>query len=163
MKQCTKCGVLKAYEYFHKDKTHADGMRSRCKDCIAKIVKQYYALNKSRIIEKVTNWVQHNRDKHNKVCKKWVKNNKASVNQRTANRYARKTNATPKWVDSEELWLIKEVYDLAVKRTKLTGLKWHVDHIIPLRGRLVSGLHTMANLQVILAADNVKKSNRYTV
>jgi hypothetical protein len=67
----------------------------------------------------------------------------------------------PKWVDSEELWLIKEVYDLAALRTKLFGFSWHVDHIVPLQGALVSGLHTIGNLQVIPGVENMSKSNKF--
>jgi hypothetical protein len=95
--------------------------------------------------------------------KKYSRTHKAKVNAKTVAYQLEKARRVPSWINSEELWLIKEVYDLAVQRTKMTGLNWHVDHIIPLRGRLVSGLHTMANLQVILAVDNIKKSNRYLV
>jgi 5-methylcytosine-specific restriction endonuclease McrA len=73
-----------------------------------------------------------------------------------------KMQRTPKWVDAEELWLIKEVYKLAAERTKLHGFSWHVDHIVPLQGKLVSGLHTIANLQVIPASQNVQKSNTWS-
>jgi len=68
---------------------------------------------------------------------------------------------TPKWVDSEELWLIEEAYDLAATRSKMTGIQWHVDHIIPLQGKTVSGLHVPENLQVIRAEENLRKGNRY--
>ena len=73
-----------------------------------------------------------------------------------------KLSRTPSWVDSEELWLIKEVYSLAALRTKMFGFSWHVDHIVPLQGKLVSGLHTIANLQVIPASQNVQKSNTWS-
>ena len=53
------------------------------------------------------------------------------------------------------------MFDLAVKRSIMTGIKWHVDHIIPLQGKLVSGLHTVENLQVIPAKINMRKGNRY--
>lgn len=68
---------------------------------------------------------------------------------------------TPIWVDADERWMIKEVYDLSAQRTKMTGFAWHVDHIIPLQGKTVSGLHIMANLQVIPGADNIRKKNKY--
>lgn len=68
---------------------------------------------------------------------------------------------TPKWVDADERWMIKEVYDLAAQRSKMTGFAWHVDHIIPLQGKTVSGLHVMANLQVIPGVENIRKRNNY--
>lgn len=68
---------------------------------------------------------------------------------------------TPKWVGSEEKWLMKEAYDLAALRTRVTGFSWHVDHIIPLQGKLVSGLHVPTNLQVIPGVANIRKRNNY--
>ena len=68
---------------------------------------------------------------------------------------------TPIWVDADERWMFKEVYDLAAQRTKMTGFAWHVDHIIPLQGKTVSGLHVMANLQVIPGVENIRKKNKY--
>lgn len=59
-------------------------------------------------------------------------------------------------------WMIREAYALAALRTKLTGIKWHVDHIIPLRNSMVCGLHCEKNLQVIPARDNISKGNRFS-
>ncbi len=44
---------------------------------------------------------------------------------------------------------------------KLTGEKYHVDHVIPLQGKNVSGLHIPANLQILTATANMKKGNKY--
>lgn len=70
---------------------------------------------------------------------------------------------TPGWLGPEDSWLIEEIYELAALRSKLTGVAHHVDHIIPLKGRLVSGLHVPTNLQVIPASDNVKKGTKYLI
>lgn len=72
-----------------------------------------------------------------------------------------KRNRLPKWVDKDELFLIREIYDLAALRTSKFGFSWHVDHIVPLQGKLVSGLHVPENLQVIPAVINTKKGNKY--
>ena len=66
----------------------------------------------------------------------------------------------PIWADAEK---IKELYKQAVIKSKETGIQWHVDHIIPLQGELVSGLHVPENLQVIPGIENVKKANRYII
>jgi hypothetical protein len=76
---------------------------------------------------------------------------------------ASKLNQTPDWLANDDFWLIEQIYELAALRTKLTGLAWQVDHIIPLQGKLVSGLHIPSNLQVIPAKLNRAKSNKYPV
>jgi hypothetical protein len=53
-------------------------------------------------------------------------------------------------------------YKLAALLTKLTGQKWEVDHIIPLQGTNVSGLHVPSNLRAIRAFDNRSKYNRFS-
>ena len=55
-----------------------------------------------------------------------------------------------------------KLFKLSNKKTKETGRKYHVDHIIPLLGRLVSGFHVSGNLRVVLADTNLSKNNQYT-
>lgn len=68
-----------------------------------------------------------------------------------------KNRATPAWADIEK---IREIYRVAQRLSKTTGVKYHVDHIVPLKSNQVSGLHCEANLQVIPATANLKKHNR---
>jgi hypothetical protein len=75
---------------------------------------------------------------------------------RAAQRKARRLKASPIWRNQ---FFIDEIYHLAKIRSKATGIKWHVDHIVPLKSDIVCGLHTEANLQVIPAQTNQKKGN----
>jgi hypothetical protein len=68
---------------------------------------------------------------------------------------------TPAWLTKDDKWMIREAYSLAALRTKLFGFPWEVDHIIPLRGEYVSGLHVPLNLQVIPKETNRKKGSSF--
>ena len=57
---------------------------------------------------------------------------------------------------------ILKLFKLSNKKTKETGRDYHVDHIVPLQGRLVSGFHVSGNLRVVLADTNLRKNDRYT-
>jgi hypothetical protein len=74
-----------------------------------------------------------------------------------------KLQRTPIWNTEEDMWMIEQAYELAALRTKMFGFVWHVDHIIPLQGKLVSGLHVPTNLQVVPALHNLAKGNRFAV
>lgn len=67
--------------------------------------------------------------------------------------------ATPSWADKSK---IKEFYLRASILTKETGITYEVDHIIPIKGKNVCGLHVETNLQVITQAENRKKGNQFT-
>ena len=95
--------------------------------------------------------------------KAWAEANKDKLNAKHAKRRAAKLNRTPSWLTKEDLGKIKELYKEAQKLREETGEEWHVDHIIPLQGENISGLHVPDNLQVIRAKDNLSKANRYTI
>jgi hypothetical protein len=107
----------------------------------------------------------YERTKQHHLAQKRIyrQHNKAKINALTKAYKVRKKNRIPKWVDKDHMWLIKEAYELAQLRTKQFGYSWHVDHIIPLQGKLVSGLHVIENLQVIPGIDNIKKKNKFEV
>jgi hypothetical protein len=67
--------------------------------------------------------------------------------------------ATPKWANK---FFIQEIYALARLRTKMLGIEFHVDHIVPIRGIGVCGLHVPENMQIIAGEENQMKSNHYS-
>jgi hypothetical protein len=78
-----------------------------------------------------------------------------------AKRRAAKLLRTPTWLTPVDFFAISNLYAAAAQRTAETGVKWHVDHIVPLQGQFVSGLHVPWNLQLLPATDNISKHNRY--
>ncbi len=80
----------------------------------------------------------------------------AAKKKRDARHYIDKKNATPPWVDLAE---IRKIYAEARSTSLATGIEHHVDHIIPLHGRYVRGLHVPWNLQVLPATENITKRN----
>ena len=118
-------------------------------------------LEKDRIAKR--KYTLNNPEKVKDAGTKWRLNNPGALRARDAKRRASKKNRTPLWVDKDHMWLIKEAYELAAIRTKQFGFSWHVDHIIPLQGKLVSGLHVIENLRVIPGTENLKKQNKYEI
>jgi 5-methylcytosine-specific restriction endonuclease McrA len=66
----------------------------------------------------------------------------------------------PQWLSPIHCAQIQEKYDVAKAVTVQTGIEHHVDHIVPLQGKTVCGLHVPWNLQVITARENLSKKNK---
>jgi len=91
---------------------------------------------------------------------KWDKLNPGRTNAaKTKNRLERLLRV-PAWLTEDDKWMIEQAYELAKLRTEMFGFQWHVDHIIPLKGKKVSGLHVPTNLQVIPWQENLRKGSR---
>jgi len=103
---------------------------------------------------------EENREKVLEAKRKYQKQNMPKINAAIAKRRSAILQRTPSWLDEELLWMIDQAYELAAIRTQMFGFKWHVDHILPLQGKLVSGLHIPENLRVIPWRDNLRKGNR---
>jgi hypothetical protein len=78
-----------------------------------------------------------------------------------AKRKAAKLQRTPAWLTDIDFERINNEYRVAALLTKVTGSAWHVDHIVPLQGKMVSGLHVPSNLRVLPATENIRKSNNF--
>ena len=118
--------------------------------------KQKQRKNEHKII-----WNKDNFLKRNIYGKKHAQENPEQYAAKTAKRRAAELQRTPAWDPHAHLIMAK--YQLATMLTKASGIVHHVDHIIPLQGRKVSGLHVFSNLRVIPGSDNVKKSNKFLV
>ena len=148
-KACSKCKESRSLSDYRRSSRSADGLRYQCKICenayTRRSRKKHVAKRRAYDIIKGKKSRQENPEQ-------WA--------AYAAKRRAAKLQRTPSWLDEEQLWLIKEFYVLAKERERCTGIKWHVDHVIPLQGDDVSGLHTPENLQVIPAIENLRK-NKY--
>lgn len=106
-------------------------------------------------------YAEKNRETIRKTALRWQKNNKGKVNANTAMRHTVKMSRTPGWLTKEDKSYIKCLYQLAAMRNRCDDKKWHVDHIVPLQGESVSGLHVPWNLRVIPAVENIRKGNKF--
>lgn len=142
MKTCNKCGTLKEPSQFHSRRDAKDGLRNSCKDC--------HNLHYKTKFDK---------DPETKLARnrKHYRNNKGYYNAKTAKRRAAKILRTVTWADLEA---INDKYTTAKYLTELTGEQYHVDHIVPLQGETVSGLHVEYNLRVVKAKENLSKGNK---
>lgn len=175
MKTCLICNVLKAVELF-------EPQRRQCIDC-RKIYqksnrKKYYQKTRDKSILAAKTWRDENLEKRKNAraleyarnaeqakqsAKKYRKDNPAKINAWSRKHQAAKIQRTPAWLNEDDFWMIEQAYELAQLRTKMFGFLWHVDHIIPLQGKLVSGLHVPTNLQVIPATLNQRKNNIFVI
>jgi hypothetical protein len=79
----------------------------------------------------------------------------------SAKRRAYHKNATPVWLTDEQKQDMTCMYALAKKFEKLCNTIYHVDHIVPLAGKDICGLHVPWNLQLLPASINIAKSNKH--
>lgn len=141
--------ILRADPAFKKTEQEANKeYRSRTKAQRAKYMQAWRNLNASKLIAYGKAYREANKEHYNFLCQK----RKVALMRRS-----------PSWLTKDDLWAIEQAYELAALRTKMFGFKWHVDHILPLRGEKISGLHVPANLQVIPAKQNQQKTNKFEV
>lgn len=103
-----------------------------------------------------TVWGRENVQSCRERARKWDVDNPDKVAAKNARRRSAKLNATPIWADMKA---ISNIYTRCAEVSRVSGIKYHVDHIVPLRGDDVCGLHVEYNLRIIPAAENQRKSN----
>lgn len=168
MKCCSRCGESKPLDAFGAHREGAQGRRPECKVCqrerekIRRQVKgeeirakdrERSAKERERRNKTAAEWVKRNPDKRKRSLVKYVQANPDVHCAAQARRRAAKLRAVPLWADAAKT---KALYAQAAGLRAL-GIDVHVDHIYPLRGEGVSGLHWHGNLQLLLAVDNARK------
>jgi len=128
-------------EYSDRQKLYISDPKIKEKRSISR--QKYYKKNKNRMLILAKAWEQENKGRRKAIKAKYR---------------AQLLNATPKWANMEK---ILQIYKDCAKIEKETGLKYEVDHIIPLQGKIVSGLHVDTNLQILLMVENRSKGNKY--
>ena len=177
---CTKCSESKSVLEFPKHRRMLGGVGPRCKVCKSEDDRLYRACNKDRLAKRKANSYQEDKSKQRLRSQRYYEANKELVKARSKKwreenpeqfkktrdachkkkpwikrsaatfRKLRIKRATPAWAN---LGAIKEFY-----KNKPDG--HHVDHIIPLQGKDVCGLHVLENLQYLTAEENLRKGNR---
>ena len=130
---CSSCHEVHELENFYRCATTPSGYGTQCKDCAKTLAKNHY-----------------NPELSSKRTKMWNRENRGRKNYLTRSREEVVRQRTPLWADKEK---IENIYQNCPEGH-------HVDHIVPLQGEKVSGLHVETNLQYLLAEDNLKKSNK---
>lgn len=175
MKKCGKCKEIKEFALFSKDKQTKTGYCNRCKLCdrACKTTQEYNKQRRLKRLERRKEINEYQREyqkthraQFNRYMKKYADKNRQSMrdrnnkfsssekqkpinNARAARRRAAKLKRTPSWLTREQLFEIQVFYTEAQRLTKETGELYTVDHIEPLQGENVSGLHVPWNLQVL--------------
>ncbi len=143
-----------ARRYYHQNRENVAAYvrESRGTDEYRARRRQAYASSGGKYAELAARWRAMNPVRVKDSGKRFRQNNKGNVNAKNAARQAHIKTATPPWADLEK---IRAIYDAAAS----AGLE--VDHIVPLRGRLVCGLHCEANLRAIEPEENRRKTNSF--
>ena len=166
---CKITEVTKAYKRqwyennIEKKKAYDKQRYLQNKEKILKNVKAYYKANKEQKSLYSKSYRLKNAEKLSEYKKIYYKfyseNNRGFIAQKGRRRKNQLKNfQTPLWANLKE---INVIYKQAKRLSNIEGRQYHVDHIIPLNSKIVSGLHVIENLQIILAKDNLIKSNKF--
>lgn len=159
-KDCRECAKERARSWYKANTERAKRNSRSCalanKDRRRAIERLRYQKNREQIVAYHRAWRAANKKRDASHKKAWAEKNQHMVMAATRRNQAKKRRAVPAWVDHRK---IAELYAEAVRRSKTTGIKHHVDHIVPLNSPLVCGLHWHGNLRVVTAKENMDKRN----
>lgn len=169
MKQCSLCKEIKVESDYYFVSGSRSKLRSQCRQCSNRANAEYYKLNrverrrkgdeyyeanKEKLLKKQAEYAKANLDKMKAKYERHYAANKPSYLHRYKLRQCRKLKATPAWLSKAQLEEIRTIYN-----NRPDG--YHVDHIVPLQGKNVCGLHVPWNLQYLPAKENLAKFNKY--
>lgn len=165
MKTCSKCKIEKELSAFGKHSTNKDGLQYQCKECRKETnaisFKKRYLENPEKFNSRARADYKRNHSKSLQRLEKYRASTKGKSARSAAQskRKAAHLQRMPKWSEEDK---IKAYYDVCAFFNEVNGYtKYHVDHIIPLQGKNVSGLHVQNNLQILPATENISKGNKY--
>lgn len=163
MKTCTKCGVDKHISGFYKNPEMADGHYNDCKDCRKSRTKQARANSREAVNKRSRDRYASNPEKFRLQKRSSAQKTIGKILARNKAYELSKRKSFPSWAKNcfGARVKIENTYCRARKLTESTGVKYHVDHIVPLNGRMVCGLHVPSNLQILTSSENIRKRNRW--
>jgi hypothetical protein len=139
------------------------------KEKVSFAIKKWNNENKEKMLEAAKKHYEKIKDNNefkllnSSKVKEWAKKNPHKVLEQSARKRATKLKRVPCWLTKQDFENIKQIYLEAKQLSDKEGKKYHVDHIIPLRGKYVSGLHVPENLRILLAEENMAKSNKFYI
>lgn len=134
-----------------------------CTECQLAHKSAWAKANPEKVNESNKLYVASNPDKAKLFRANGYRNNKALFAHHAKIRKAHIKRAVPMYASQPYMAEIFGIYHFSQMMQKITGNEYHVDHIVPLRGDTVSGLHVPSNLQVIPALVNLRKSNKLII
>lgn len=151
MKKCSNCLKILDFNEFNKNVNTKDGFRYICRLCQINI---YYRDNLEHCKKIKAIWQQKNKEKISKKAALYKKENPGKIRANKAKYRAAKLLRTPKWLTKKHFDEMRKIYDFCPSGQV-------VDHIVPLRGVNVSGLHVPWNLQYLTNSENCSKKNSF--
>lgn len=161
MKLCTSCKQEKPLTEFGTDKSKKSGLTVRCKECMTEASRKYRAADPERARRISKEYRARNPEKERTRFNRYNKEKPEVRTYHSALRRAKMKTATPAWLTEGQENDIRQMYALAKKLGRLCNIRYHVDHIVPLAGKDICGLHVPWNLQILPASVNIAKSNKH--
>jgi hypothetical protein len=131
-----------------------------CCECANATANKAKSKNRARYSAQSVDWGRRNPEKHAQYQRTKNAKRPGDRNLWTTNYRSAKSARMPKWLNAGELFELESVYTYCSALRKI-GLDYHVDHVVPLRGKSISGLHVPWNLQVLFGRENMSKGNTF--